>query len=202
MLSKDQFEQEAGRIPYQYKHPFMLYALIKWLKPQTVVEVGTHIGMSAVWMARGLQENGDGKLYCIDPFCWVNEDQENLWNKHVDACGVRGQVELIKGRSQEVVWPKKINIAFVDANHTYDCAKHDVDKARDFGATIIAMHDSVSWEGSRRYAEEIKASWKDWDFLEENSEGGLLIAKKQEPKVECWGLDIGEQWDTPTKEKP
>ncbi len=198
MISHDEFRQQASLIPYQYPHPFILYSLIRWLQPKVVVEVGTHMGMSAVWMARGLQENDKGgMLHCIDSFCWVREDQENLWNKHTRMCEVDNWIRLIKGRSQEVQWPDKIDMAFVDGNHTYNVCKHDIEKARELGAKVIAMHDTVSWEGSRRYSEEIRMFWLDWDFLEENSEGGLLIAKKREVKGPCEGTDTGEQWDKP-----
>ena len=53
---------------WKYDHPRILYALIRSLKPLVVVEVGTYRGYAAAWMARALQENGIGMLYCIDDF--------------------------------------------------------------------------------------------------------------------------------------
>jgi predicted O-methyltransferase YrrM len=199
MISHDQFRAIADRIPYQYRHPFFLYSLVRWLQPKTVVEIGTHLGMSAVWMARGVQENGDGHLWCIDPFCWVNESQEEQWHNNILACGVQDHVTLIKGRSEEVEWPAKIDMAFIDGNHTYPVCKYDTEKAVALGARIIAIHDTVSWEGSRKYADEIRTTWKDWDFLEAMFDEGMLIGIRRDPKGECRGFDIGEQWDKPTK---
>lgn len=202
MLTYGEFVEAASKINYQYRHPEFLYALVKWTRPCTVVEVGTHIGMSAVWMARGLQETLVGsklcRLYCIDPFCWVEEPQEALWNAAVDSCGVRDVVELIKGRSQEVEWPLAVDMAFIDGNHVYEVCKHDAEKARSLHAKVIAIHDSVAWEGSRRYADEMRATWQGWDFVEENVDCGLLVAKRREERPECWGHDIGEKWDKPT----
>jgi predicted O-methyltransferase YrrM len=195
VLSFDDFLVQAGKIPYQYRHPFMLYALIKWLRLRTVVEVGTHIGMSAVWMARAIQENRDGRLYCIDPFCWIEEKQEEQWNKHIDNCGVRDVIQFVRGRSQEVEWPTHVDMAYIDGNHCYDVCRHDVEMAAELGARVIVLHDTVSWEGSRRYSDETLRNWKGWDFLEENSQEGLLIAKKRELKGPCHGFDIGEKWD-------
>ncbi len=199
MMSMDQFVAQAGLIPYQYRHPHFLYSLVKWLRPVAIVEVGTHLGMSAVWIARGLQENHQGgKLFCIDPFCWVQETQEQQWVDNINRCGVFSCVELIKGRSQEVAWPGKIDMAFIDGNHVYDVCRHDVEKAQELGATCIAMHDTVSWEGSRKYSEEFRYQNKDWDCLEGNFDDGLLVAVKRQPKGECRGQDIGEQWDKPS----
>lgn len=196
-MSFPQFEAQAAAIPYQYKVPRFLYALIRWLSPIHVVEVGTHLGMSAVWMARALQENGDGgRLTCIDPFCWREEAQEASWNANIDACGVRDTVTLIKGRSQEVEWPARVDFAYIDGNHTYEVCKHDIQRAVDLGATCVAIHDTVSWEGSRRCADELRSRTV-WDILENNAECGLLIAKKREPKPPCEGRDVGEKWDKP-----
>lgn len=200
MISHDQFRAIAARIPYQYRHPFFLYALVRWLRPQNIVEIGTHLGMSAVWLARGVQENGVGHLWCIDPFCWSNEPQEKLWHNNILACGVQDHVTLIKGRSQEVEWPASLDMAFIDGNHTYPVCAYDTEKAVSLGAKCIAIHDTVSWEGSRKYADEIRVTWaKEWDFLEAVFDEGMLIAVKREKKGECRGFDIGEQWDKPTR---
>ena len=43
MMPFDEFKHLAAQIPYQYRHPFMLYSLIKWLRPTSVVEVGTQV---------------------------------------------------------------------------------------------------------------------------------------------------------------
>jgi len=199
MIQLHPFEESAGSIPYQYRHSRFIGALVMWLQPETVVEVGTHIGATAVWIARALQLMGKGRLYCVDPFCWTEEYQEEQWEANLTLCGVRDWATLIKGRSQEVEWPERVDFAYIDGNHTYDVCKHDVEKAVKLGATLIAIHDTVSWEGSRKFSEEMRA-WEGWDFLEENSECGLLVARKREPKPACDGLDIGEKWDTPTEE--
>ncbi len=196
------FEETVEAIPYQYPHPKILHGLIRWLVPAVVVEVGTHIGMSACWMARALQQNNTGHLYCIDSFCWVNETQEEQWNRNLTECGVRDWVTHIRGRSEEVAWPEHVDFVYVDGNHTYPVCKHDGEKARELGARVVCFHDSVSWEGSRKYTEEIRRTWKGWDFLEEVSEGGLLIAKRRDPKGLCEGVDIGECWDKPSPPAP
>jgi predicted O-methyltransferase YrrM len=195
MISYDTFVEAAGKIPYQYRHPQFLYALVKWFRPKTVVEVGTHIGMSAVWMARALQENGEGKLYCIDNFCWIEEKQEEQWITNVLTCDVRNTITLIKGRSQDVEWPGTIDMAYIDGNHAYHVCKHDVQKARDLGATCIILHDTVACDGSRKYAWEMRMSWSGWDLLEVNFDQGLMIAKKIEVKPPMDKNDVSDKWD-------
>ncbi len=193
------FEISAKKINYQYRHPKILHGLIRWLEPQVCVEVGCHIGMSSVWMGRALQENNNGRLFCVDPWCWP-EPQEELWEKNLTDCGVRDWVTLVRGRSQEVTWPERVDFAFIDGNHTYEVCKWDVTRARELGATCIAIHDTVSWEGSRRYAEEIRdhSDWRSWDFMESELDCGILICKRRMPKGPCEGMDVGEKWDKPT----
>jgi predicted O-methyltransferase YrrM len=176
----------------------MLHALIRWLQIKSAIEIGTHIGMTACWMGQAMKENGDGHLYCIDPFCWTNENQEEQWNTNIDKCGVRDYVTLIKGRSQEVEWPKA-ELVFVDGNHTYPVAKYDAEKARDRGAICIVLHDTVAWEGSRKHADEIRTdpSWSEWDKMEANFDCGLMVLLKRESKGPSDGEDIGEKWDLP-----
>lgn len=199
MLTFDRFKEVAATIPYQYRHPEFLYSLVKWLRVANVVEIGTHIGMTAVWLARALQEQGFGHLWCIDNFCWVQEKQEEQWRNNIAITGVEEVVTLIKGRSQVVPWPHRVDLAFVDGNHIYDVCKHDAEKAVELGAKCVILHDTVSWEGTRKYSEHMRLVhsdlWAEWDLMEVNFDEGLMIALKREAKGECRGLDIGEKWD-------
>lgn len=44
-----------------------LYALVRYLKPQHIVEFGSLFGCSAKHLASALLKNGSGKLTCVDP---------------------------------------------------------------------------------------------------------------------------------------
>lgn len=43
-----------------------LYALAKMQRPQRVLELGTGLGVTTFWLARALQENGDGAILTVD----------------------------------------------------------------------------------------------------------------------------------------
>ncbi len=49
---------------------FILYGLIRSLKPKVVVETGTHKGLSTLWMAQALHDNGKGVIHTTDPREW------------------------------------------------------------------------------------------------------------------------------------
>lgn len=45
----------------------LLYWLIRELKPKNVIETGTHRGLTTLYMAAAIQENGEGYLTTCDP---------------------------------------------------------------------------------------------------------------------------------------
>lgn len=212
MMPFAQFEQQALAIPYQYKHPRFLYGLIRWLRPTSVVEVGTHIGASAVWMARALQENGDGGvLTCIDSFCWRDQPtQQQQWKENVARCGFTfatkyglssssgDLITLLVGRSQEVEWPARVDFAYIDGSHSRRASQQDLDKALGHGATCICMNDIATCMGVRKVAYEFRWAKGDseWGFIQVPFDAGLLVALKNQPLPEPIQGD-DDPWDKP-----
>jgi hypothetical protein len=45
----------------------LLYGLVRSMKPEVCVEIGSGRGMSACYVGMALRQNGRGKLYAIDP---------------------------------------------------------------------------------------------------------------------------------------
>lgn len=185
---------------WNYRHPRILYALIRWFQPKVVVEVGTFRGYSACWMGRALQENEkadqpeSGHLYCIDAWCVptnpaVDADGgfEPHWRKNLATMGVTDKVTLIKGKSHQVEWPDQIDMAFIDADHSYAACTHDVNQALMKGAHIIAADNVHLTEGSRRWADEFREICPEigWDIFEVPFQEGFLIAAKKPVKGDC-----------------
>jgi len=48
----------------------LLYALVRELKPDVIVETGTHRGMTTLYLADAVLHNGNGHIYTCDPFPW------------------------------------------------------------------------------------------------------------------------------------
>lgn len=166
MLPRELFEDAAARINClnTRRHGQLLHGLIRWLRPQSVVEVGSYTGYTAVWMARALQENArdgaPGKLLCIDDFSLAPEAFHAFWH-NVGACGVGDVVSLEPKASAEAEWPAQVDFAFIDGDHSYEACKHDAEKAISLGAKCVALHDVQDWWGPR-----------EWFFLEENDPPG------------------------------
>lgn len=57
----------AGRRNYaQFRAPIELYALVRWLEPEHVVETGVSSGVSSAHLLLALRRNGHGRLHSID----------------------------------------------------------------------------------------------------------------------------------------
>jgi hypothetical protein len=53
-----------------HEEKMILYDAIRELKPFTVLEIGTHRGLTSLYLAHALWENGQGHLWTCDPFEW------------------------------------------------------------------------------------------------------------------------------------
>jgi predicted O-methyltransferase YrrM len=125
------------------------------MKPQVCVEIGSAQGRSACFTALGLSENGSGKLYAIDPHIrtqWNDgplTDTFKIINRNLKAGGYAGVVEIIRTTSDEAArnWTRKIDLLFIDGDHTYEGVKHDWELfspfVRPFG--LVIFHDTA-WE--------------------------------------------------------
>jgi predicted O-methyltransferase YrrM len=159
------------------RHVFMLYGLIRWLRPNTVLEIGAWHGYSTVWMARALQEmEGQRKLYTIDDFSDQNTDLEIL-RANLRLAGVEEVVEILHGDSMKVDWPEPpLDFVYIDGNHSLAHAEYDFYKALEYGASCVVMHDTTSWWGSRAVVDNFRRSQQSqWDYIEVPFDEGLTI---------------------------
>jgi len=103
----------------------LLFSLVRNIRPRTVIEVGSFVGVSTVWIAAALEEIGDahatsgdeqervGALVSIDDFGplpetqWrrasVTGDRQALVQSHIEEAGLAHRVHLEKGISWEVL---------------------------------------------------------------------------------------------------
>lgn len=65
-------EKEVGEI---------LYSFTRILKPNHILDLGTHKGISAAYMALACRDNGKGLVHTVEYDSAHWEDATNLWNK-------------------------------------------------------------------------------------------------------------------------
>ena len=111
----------------------LLYGLVRSMKPEVCVEIGSALGKSASYIGMALKENGRGMLYAIDPHEPTNWndvdaiDSLKEFNRNIAAAGVREYVSLIRSYSDAAArnWKLPIDIIFIDGDHSYDGVKRD-----------------------------------------------------------------------------
>lgn len=70
-MNKELEERIIAEVPKDdstsHGEKMLLHWLIRELKPEVVVETGTHRGLTSLYMLAALKENGKGHLYTCDP---------------------------------------------------------------------------------------------------------------------------------------
>lgn len=92
----------------------LLNLLVHLLKPKRILEIGTAIGASSIYMARALQDNQNGGQ--ITTIELVNERAQQAQQNFVQA-GVASYIQLIEGDAREI-FPtinQQYDLIFLDA---------------------------------------------------------------------------------------
>jgi predicted O-methyltransferase YrrM len=133
----------------------LLYGLVRSMKPEVCVEIGSARGNSACHIGLALKENGSGRLYAIDPHEQTDWNDKNAVNTlkefmdNISAVGVGEQVSIIRSYSDAAArdWKLPIDLIFIDGDHSYEGVKRDwklfLPHMRPFG--IVVFHDTM-WD--------------------------------------------------------
>jgi predicted O-methyltransferase YrrM len=150
-------------------HGHVLYALVRALRPETVVEIGSARGRSTCICALGCMENGKGKVYAIDPH------KQNDWTdvgtsahtlpflrERLRLYDLEAQCEVIAATSRDAAtgWHRPIDLLFIDGDHTYEGVRQDFELFRPWLTpdALVCFHDS-SWEHEGKWERFKGESW-------------------------------------------
>lgn len=138
-------KQLAGKIP----------------KRGIILEVGSYVGASASFLALGCRKKS-GRVYCVDT--WKNEAMsEGLRDTYAEFLEntrhFRDVIIPMCGKSVDIArtFDKKIDLLFIDADHSYDACQSDVKAWIPHlkSGAIVVFHD-YSWaEGVKRTVLEL-----------------------------------------------
>ena len=82
----------------------LLNLLVNLKKPKKVLEIGTGIGYSTIWMARALDENG--KITTIE----LLPKRYEIALSNLKKAGLEDRVKLINGDAREIISEIKIHM--------------------------------------------------------------------------------------------
>ncbi|MCX6751897.1 MAG: glycosyltransferase [Candidatus Nomurabacteria bacterium] len=174
-------------------HKYFAYDLIENIKPEIVVELGTHYGTSFWSFSQAVKDqNLDTKLYAIDT--WEGEKHSGFYGEEVFEtvkkikedfyCNLK--INLIRKRFNNALVEFKdnsIDILHIDGLHTYEAVKNDfqnwLPKIKQNG--IILFHDVKVAEndfGVYKFWNELKVKYITVEFYQSFGLGILFLDKK------------------------
>lgn len=117
-----------------------LRTLVTTIKPELIVETGSFLGVSTLWMAEGMRSNGFGKIISceFDPLVFEKAKEK------ISASGLAEFIELRNESSLEMKVEGTIDILFSDSDMPIREAevKRYLPQIRSTG--LILMHDASS----------------------------------------------------------
>ena len=117
-----------------------LRTLTTTVKPELVVETGSFLGVSTLWIAEGLKQNGFGRIISceLDPVIFAKAKEK------IAASGLSEWIELRNESSLEMKVDSKIDILFSDSDMPIrePEVKHFLPQINPQG--LILMHDASS----------------------------------------------------------
>lgn len=125
------FTDSVGKVYGTEDFAVYLYSLVKMTKPKTVLELGTGLGTTALWIAQAMEENDRGTLFTVDDGSeWkdlkslVNllvshyrEDYTQYINDLVSHFSYQKQIRFINERVSSLNFSPNYDIVFSDFSH-------------------------------------------------------------------------------------
>jgi predicted O-methyltransferase YrrM len=191
---------------------FLYYGLVRSLRPAHVVVIGSGYGFSVVCLALGLRDNGAGALTFVDPSYSLLRNGPiktvggvNFWQApdsvraHFARFGVEDIVCHYKQTSEAFFehYPDsglpKIDLAFIDGNHSFAHVKHDVVAVlrQSHKNTYLLLHDThiyvrefLRHAGVKRWLKKMGGRHKAaFEYVDFPFASGVAVVRVLEPKV-------------------
>lgn len=93
----------------------VLYLLVRLLRPASIVEFGSSHGISTIYLAAGLRDNGAGRLVSTE----IRPAKADASSANLERAGLADLVELRLGDARETLAddPPTIDLAFLDGRN-------------------------------------------------------------------------------------
>lgn len=136
-----------------------LAELVRKKKPQVVVECGTAVGYSALWIARELKAAGRGKLITIE----IDADRARQARANFEKAGLAGVVEVRIGDARKLTAEikERIDFVFIDCNFSnYHPCFRGLEKRLTAGAVVVADNVGVGAAGMKDYLDHVRKKYR------------------------------------------
>lgn len=184
---------------------FLYYGAVRALRPNHVLVVGSGFGFSVVCLALGLKDNGKGSLTFVDPSYDVLKHGplrtvggRGYWSepekvkRHFGRFGVENMIDHYKMTnkeffpSYEILGLPKVDMAFVDGNHSLENVKYDFLEIlrRSRTNTYIFLHDTniyiremIRNSGVKRWLKLVRRETELFDAIDFPFASGVALVR-------------------------
>jgi len=160
-----------------------------WKKDDYLIEIGTNIGQTAIFMAKVFQDMKlDTKIISVDPFSFATDEIFNPKGNYSYYTTLTKQQQVndicipITAFSQSIpnIFKENVGILLVDGSHQYEDAKKDLDYYSKLvklnGYVFVDDYNASSYPGVYRAFEEWLVSHDNFELSYKDSY--FVIAKK------------------------
>lgn len=173
----DNVDPERATGPWAGHRDFA-YDLMCWLQPETVVELGTHYGVSLFALVQAVEDFGlHATVHAVDT--WLGDEYAGYYGDEVFDV-FRSSLEFVGSRSVRLhrmrfedallnFGDESIDLLHIDGNHSYEALKEDFEtwlpKIKPNG--LVLLHDvspESKYGSAAYYADEIAPRYPSFSF--------------------------------------
>lgn len=123
---------------------FFLYSLVRMTKPKFVLDCGTYMGMSAVWMAEALRDNGFGKIVTVEH----HDAAVTAASMFFEQAGYK-EIELVHKKIEDYTPPELIDFLMLDTETAERIKQFEQLKPFFAEKCWVVFHDAAAIKGLR-----------------------------------------------------
>lgn len=143
----------------------LLYGLVRALRPEVLLEVGTSYGYSTLHLAQACKDNAYGHVHTVE----INRERRAAASQNFVDNDVYGYVSTY----DKIPELERVDFAFLDAMHTVNALREYLPYCKD--APVIVVHDAGYLDHTRHAMQD------DYDIMlfSETSHAGIAICQKR-----------------------
>jgi len=164
---------------------FLLFKLIRELKPSVCLELGTSLGISTAYQAAALELNQHGRIVSMEGA----KSLASVAKKNFEKIGLKERVMVRVGRFQDILpdvlrEQKHIDFAFIDGHHTENASLKYFNLIYPFlSEDGVLVLDDISWsEGMARAWGRLKIDKRIKVSIDLHKLGICIISGSQEKR--------------------
>ena len=158
------------------KYGFLLYRITRWFRPEMIIELGTGMGISTLYLSAGspgtplhsIEVNRDRAALAAQLICRLNPGPVSIhWGEMEEK--LEDILPLVPGRF----------LAFIDGNHHYTPTMHYLAKLVErAGEEAVIVLDDIYWSRDMHRAWEEVISWPEIRVSIDLFQMGILLLRK------------------------